>query len=84
MVAAVALFLVGVSVAVLGYLVLNGARHPVQHVEAFILFLTAAVLIGAAAIVDAIRQLRGRLAASGSFEAAAESEPNIPSGPRRH
>ena len=82
MVAAICLFLSGVAVAVLGYLVLMGARHPVQHVEAFILFLTAAVLIGSAAIVDGLRQLRGRSSVTDRYEAA---EPGIeePIGPRR-
>ena len=80
MVAAISLFTVGVGVAVLGYLVLMGARHPVQHVEAFILFLTAAVLVGAAAIVDAIRQLRGRAAAP---DRESELAPEEPGAPRR-
>jgi hypothetical protein len=50
-------------------------------VEAFILFLTAAVLVGAAAIVDAIRQLRGRAAAS---DRESELAPEEPGAPRRH
>jgi len=83
MVAAISLFIVGLGVGVLGYMALLGARHPVQHVEAFILFLTAAVLISAAAIVDGLRQVRARLSASPAASGTAESEPEEPGGPRR-
>jgi hypothetical protein len=50
------LFIVSVFAVAMGALIFSGARSAIHEIEGFVLFLIAAVLFSAAAIIDAIHK----------------------------
>lgn len=89
----VVLFLLAIVVVLFALVVLSAASGALHEIEAFILFLIAAVLLIGAAIVDALLQIRkdllrkdlqtsgARVVNTGSTPRGAAAEPERPSRP---
>ena len=57
----VIMFVLAVLAFVVGFVILAGAKGAVHEIEAFVLYLIAAVLFSGAAVVDAIINLPKRM-----------------------
>lgn len=57
----VLLFLLAIAAAVVGVLILQNAKSAIHEIEAWILFLIAAVFLVGAAIVESLASLRNEL-----------------------
>jgi hypothetical protein len=57
------LFVLAVLAFLAGAMVLVGAQSAIHEIEGFVLFVCSAVFLAGSAIVEAVNQLRDRLAA---------------------